>query len=72
MVNAVQQVCPPNIGPQSRLFRLLIGAGALLVAVLLSDPIIRFVMAFGGVVAITEAVLSHCFVLAAMGQKDWR
>jgi hypothetical protein len=68
----VEKVCPPNIGPDNRLFRLAIGAGAIVIAVLVPDVVVKFIMAFAGVVAIAEAVLSHCFVLGAFGRKDLR
>ncbi len=68
----VEKMCPPNIGPDNRLFRLAIGAGALVVASLVPDLVLKFVLAFAGVVAIAEAALSHCFVLAARGKSDWR
>ena len=68
----LEKMCPPNIGPDNRLFRLAIGAGAIVIAALVPDVVVKFILAFAGVVAIAEAALSHCFVLAAYGRKDLR
>ena len=50
-MNAIEKMCPPNIGPDNRLFRLAIGIGALVLVALVSDPILQFILAFACSVA---------------------